>query len=143
MVTKTVAAQPVAFPDVPPREDMQNSRQLYMPARLPALRGRLRELEDRKPPDQRRSVFVYSEIHVRPIPVEDHTRLFVPDMTVAFRRRRRDHRTRQRLRDRASAQAAEAEREEERQGRLAESARADAAEIRARQLEEKLRRLQG
>ncbi len=84
MVTKTVAASPIAFPEAPPRVDMQNSLQLFQPSVLPALRGRLRELEDRKPPDQRRSVFVYSEIHVRPVPTLDYTRLFVPDLTVAF-----------------------------------------------------------
>ena len=84
MVTKTVAAPAIAFPEAPPRVDMQNSLQLFQPALLPALRARLRELEDLKPPDQRRSVFVYSEIHVRPIPTLDYTRLFVPDMTVAF-----------------------------------------------------------
>ena len=84
MVTKTVAAPPTIFPDVPPRDDMQNSRQLYMPARLPALRTRLRELENLKPPAQRRSVYVDTEMPVRPIPTLDYTRLFVPDLTVAF-----------------------------------------------------------
>ena len=84
MVTKTVAAPTISFPEAPPRVDMQNSLQLFQPALLPALRSRLRELEDRKSPDQRRSVFVYSEIPVRPLPTLDYTRLFVPDMTVAF-----------------------------------------------------------
>ena len=84
MVTKTVAAQPTMFPDVPPREDMQNSRQLYMPAQLSALRARLREIEDLKPPAQRRSVYVNTEMPVRPRPMLDYTRLFVPDLTVAF-----------------------------------------------------------
>ncbi len=84
MVTKTVAAPSIAFPEVPPRVDMQSFQQLFQPALLPALRARLREIENLKPPDQRRSVFVYSEIHVRPVPTLDYTRLFVPDMTVAF-----------------------------------------------------------
>ena len=84
MVTKTVAAPTLSFPEAPPRVDMQNSLQLFQPALLPALRSRLRELEDLKPPDQRRSVFVYSEIPVRPLPTLDYTRLFVPDLTVAF-----------------------------------------------------------
>ena len=84
MVTKTVAAQPTMFPDVPPREDMQNSRQLYMPSRLPALRARLREIENLKPPDQRRFVYVDTEMPVRPLPTLDSVRLFVPDLTVAF-----------------------------------------------------------
>ena len=122
MVTNTVAAPSLSFPEAPPRVDMQNSLQLFQPALLPALRSRLRELEDRKPPDQRRSVFVYSEIPVRPVPTLDYTRLFVPDLTVAF-----------------DVDMETFERDE----RLAESARADAAEARARQLEEKLRRLQG
>lgn len=58
MVTKTVAAPPVAFPEAPPRGDAQNSRQLYMPALPSALRVHLQRIEDRKPPDQKRSVYV-------------------------------------------------------------------------------------
>ncbi len=84
MVTKTVAALPVAFPEAPPRVDMQNFLQLHQPALLPALRARLREIEDRKPTDQRRSVFVFGDIPVRPLPTLDYTRLFVPDLTVGF-----------------------------------------------------------
>ena len=84
MVTKTVAAPTISFPEAPPRVDMQNSLQLFQPALLPALRSRLQEIEDLKPPDQKRSVFVYSEIPVRPLPTLDYTRLFVPDLTVAF-----------------------------------------------------------
>ena len=84
MVTKTVAAQPVAFPEAPKREDMQNFEQLFVPGFPSAVRRYLQGIEDLKPPELRRSVFVYCDIHVRPIPTDDRTRLFVPDMTVAF-----------------------------------------------------------
>ena len=84
MVTKTVPAQPVAFPEAPKREDVQNFEQLFDPAQPSAVRRHLQRLEDLKPPERRRSVFVYCDIHVRPIPTDDYTRVFVPDMTVAF-----------------------------------------------------------
>ena len=84
MVAKTIAAPTTQFPEAPPRGDMQSFEQLVEPARAAALRAHLQRIEDLKPPSQMRSVFVYSEIHVRPIPVEDHTRTFVPDLTVAF-----------------------------------------------------------
>ena len=84
MVTQTVAAPPTRFPDVPPREDMQNSRQLFLPALMSAAQVHLEKLERRKPPTERRSVFVMSEIPVRPLPTADVSRIFVPDMTVAF-----------------------------------------------------------
>ena len=84
MVTQTVAAPTTRFPDVPPREDMQNSRQLYLPSLLTALRRWLRRIEERKPPDARRSVFVMSEMPVWPRPAWEGTGFFVPDLTVAF-----------------------------------------------------------
>ena len=83
-VAKTAAAPPIAFPDAPKREDMQNFEQLFDPAQPSAVRKHLEGLEALKPPGQRRSVFVYCDIHVRPIPTDDYTRVFVPDMTVAF-----------------------------------------------------------
>ena len=88
MVTKTVAKTaadpPIAFPDAPKREDMQNTLQLYLTAQIAALRKRLRELEDRKPPSLRRVVFVMSEMPVRPVPTRIRDRFYVPDLTVAF-----------------------------------------------------------
>ena len=81
---KTIAAPPIAFPDAPKRVDMQNFEQLYERGAPDAVRDHLQSLEDLKPPSQRRSVFVYCDIHVRPIPIGDRTRVFVPDMTVAF-----------------------------------------------------------
>ena len=84
MVTQTVASPPTRFPDVPPREDMQNSRQLYLPSLLTALRRWLRHVEESKPINERRSAFVMSEMPVRPRPTADASRIFVPDMTVAF-----------------------------------------------------------
>ena len=84
MVAKTVAAPPIAFPDAPKRDDMQNTFQLYLTAQIAALRKRLQELEDRKPPELRRGVFVMSEMPVRPIPTRRITRFYVPDLTVAF-----------------------------------------------------------
>ena len=84
MVTKTVAAPPVRFPDAPKRDDMQNSRQLYKPALLIALERYLQRKEELKPPSQRRSVYVDTEMPVRPLPTDDDISFFVPDMTVAF-----------------------------------------------------------
>ena len=84
MVAKTVAAPPVQFPDAPTREDMQNTQQLYKPALLAALERHLQKIEAGKPPDQRRSAFVMSEMPVRPVPTLDFTRFYVPDLTVAF-----------------------------------------------------------
>ena len=84
MVTKNVAVKPVAFPEAPKRDDMQNFEQLFQPAQPTALERYLQRLENRKPPGERRKVFVYCDIHVRPIPTDDRTRFFVPDLTVAF-----------------------------------------------------------
>ena len=84
MVAKTVAAPPVSFPEAPKRVDMQNFEQLFDPGAPGAVRDYLQMIEDLKPPELRRSVFVYCDIHVRPIPTDDRTRTFVPDMTVAF-----------------------------------------------------------
>ena len=84
MVAKTIAAPPVSFPEAPKRVDMQNFEQLFDPGAPSAVRDHLEDIESRKPPAQRRSVFVYCDIHVRPIPTDDYTRVFVPDMTVAF-----------------------------------------------------------
>ena len=63
---------------------MQNTLQLYLTAQIAALRKRLRELEDRKPPELRRVVFVMSEMPVRPVPTRIRDRFYVPDLTVAF-----------------------------------------------------------
>ena len=63
---------------------MQNSRQLFLPALMSAAQVHLEKIESRKPPVEMRSVFVMSEIPVRPRPTADVSRLFVPDMTVAF-----------------------------------------------------------
>ena len=63
---------------------MQNFEQLFEPGAPDALRDHLQKIEDRKPPDERRSVFVYCDIPVRPVPALDYTRFFVPDLTVAF-----------------------------------------------------------
>ena len=84
MVAKIVAAPPVSFPEAPKRDDMQNFEQLFDPAQPSAVRRYLQRLENLKPPELRRSVFVYCDIHVRPVPTDDDTRVFVPDMTVAF-----------------------------------------------------------
>ena len=84
MVTQTVAASPVRFPDAPPREDMQNLEQIYRPSMVSALELYLNEVEADKPPGQRRSVYVASDIQVRPRPTLDLSRIFVPDLTVAF-----------------------------------------------------------
>ena len=84
MVTQIVAEPPTRFPDVPPREDMQNTEQIYQPSWLTSLRRRLDEIESRKPPEDRRSVLVTSEMPVRPRPTRDSSRFFVPDLTVAF-----------------------------------------------------------
>lgn len=84
MVTHTVAASPTRFPDLPPRDDMQNYEQLYLPSMLSAVLFHLEKIEAGKLPGQRRSVYVASEIPVRPRPTPDPSRIFVPDMTVAF-----------------------------------------------------------
>ena len=84
MVAKTIAAPTPSFPEAPKREDMQNFEQLFHPAQPSALERYLQMIENRKPPERRRKVFVYCDIHVRPLPIADYTRVFVPDMTVAF-----------------------------------------------------------
>ena len=84
MVAKTIAAPTPSFPEAPKREDMQNFEQLFDPGAPSAVRDHLQNIEDRKPPERRRRVFVYCDIHVRPLPTASYTRVFVPDMTVAF-----------------------------------------------------------
>ena len=84
MVTQTVAAPPTKFPDAPPKGDMQNLEQIYLPSLPMALRLHLEEVEAGKPPGQSRSVYVASDIQVRPRPTLDYSRIFVPDLTVAF-----------------------------------------------------------
>ena len=84
MVMKTVAAPTTEFADPPPREDMQNYRQLFYHARPTALERHLQRVEDGKPPNERRRVFVMSEIPVRLLPARDSGRFYVPDLTVAF-----------------------------------------------------------
>ena len=84
MATKTVAAPPTEFPEAPPRGDMQNFEQLFEPGAPDALRDHLQKIEDRKRSSRRRSVFVYCDIPVRPLPARDFTRFYVPDLTVAF-----------------------------------------------------------
>ena len=63
---------------------MQNSLQIYRPSLIAALELHLEKMEERKPPEEKRSVFVMSEMPVRPLPTRDRRRRFVPDMTVAF-----------------------------------------------------------
>ena len=106
MVAKTVAAPPVAFPDAPKRDDMQNTFQLYLTAQIAALRKRLQELEDRKPPELRRGVFVMSEMPVRPVPTRPNHQVLRSRLDGGVRRRRVHHHPRQRLRDSASGRAA-------------------------------------
>ena len=84
MVMNTVAAPTTEFADPPSREDMQNYRQLFYPARPTALKRHLQRVEDNKPPSQRRRVFVMSEMPVRLLPARDSDRFYVPDLTVAF-----------------------------------------------------------
>ena len=84
MVMKTVAAPITEFPDAPKREDMQNYIQIYEPGAPDALRDHLQNIENRKPPDQRRKVFLMGEMPVRPLPTRIRSRFYVPDLTVAF-----------------------------------------------------------
>ena len=84
MVTKAVAPPMTEFPDAPPREDMQNVLYIYEPGVLNALWDHLQRVEDRKPRERRRKVFVMSEMPVRPVPTRIRTRFYVPDLTVAF-----------------------------------------------------------
>ena len=84
MVIQTVAAPPIRFPDAPQKGDMQNLEQIYRPSMVSALELYLNEVEADKPPEQRRSVYVGADIQVRPRPTLDYSRLFVPDLTVAF-----------------------------------------------------------
>ena len=84
MVMKTVAAPITEFPDAPKREDMQNYIQIYEPGAPDALRDHLQNVENRKPPDQRRKVFLMGEMPVRPLPTRIRSRFYVPDLTVAF-----------------------------------------------------------
>ena len=84
MVTKTVAAPTTKFTDAPPREDMQNYLQIYEPGAPDALRHHLQTIEDLKPPDQRRKVFLMGEMPVRPVPTRIRDRFYVPDLTIAF-----------------------------------------------------------
>ena len=106
MVMNTVAAPTTEFADPPSREDMQNYRQLFYPARPTALKRHLQRVEDNKPPSQRRRVFVMSEMPVRLLPARDSDRFYVPDLTVAFDVDEVYHRPRQRLRDHPSGQPA-------------------------------------
>ena len=84
MVTQAVAAPPTRFPDAPARDDMQNLEQIFLPSMLEAVRSHLERVEARKLPHRRRSVYVASEIQVRPRPTFDASRIFVPDMMVSF-----------------------------------------------------------
>ena len=75
---------------------MQNTLQLT--AQIAALRKRLRELEDRKPPSLRRVVFVMSEM--RQTGPDAHPRQVLRSrLDCGVRRRRVHHHPRQRLRD--------------------------------------------
>ena len=84
MVTKTVAKPTTKFTDAPKREDMQNYRQLYRPGAPDALWDHLEKIEDSKPPDQRRRVFIHGEMPVRLFPTRIRSRFYVPDLTIAF-----------------------------------------------------------
>ena len=84
MVTKAVAPPATEFPDAPKREDMQNYIQIYEPGAPDALRDHLQNVENRKPPDQRREVFLMGEMPVRLVPTRIRNRFYVPDLTVAF-----------------------------------------------------------
>ena len=84
MVTKAVAPPATEFPDAPKREDMQNYIQIYEPGAPDALRDHLQNIENRKPPDQRRKVFLMGEMPVRLVPTRIRNRFYVPDLTVAF-----------------------------------------------------------
>ena len=63
---------------------MQNLEQIFLPSMLEAVLSHLEKVEARKPLRRRRSVYVASEIQVRPRPTFDASRIFVPDMMVSF-----------------------------------------------------------